>query len=69
MLGIHRFFISFQLGFLAEILKSLYHLGIKGAYTNIVRNIYSASTSVISLHQESEKIKVGKGELISPIMF
>ena len=58
---------------LAAVLKSLEHQGIESAYIKLLRNIYSTATSVIRLHQESKKIKVGKGirqgDSISPNLF
>jgi len=57
---------------LAAVLKSLEHQGIESAFITLLRNIYSTATSVIKLHQESEKFKVGKGvrrgDSISPKM-
>jgi len=54
----------------------LNHFNIKASkvsYIKLLRNIYSTATSVIRLHQESEKFKVGKGvrqgDSISPKLF
>ena len=46
---------------LAAILQTLEHQGIEGPYNKVLQNIYSTATSVIRLHQESEKFKIGKG--------
>jgi len=58
---------------LSAVLKSLKHQAIESAYIHLLRNIYSTATSVITLHQESEKFKVGKGvrqgDSISPKLF
>jgi len=58
-------FIDFEKAFdsvsLSAVLKSLKHQGIESAYITLLRNIYSTATSVIRLHQENKKIKVGKG--------
>ena len=70
-------FIDFEKAFdsvsLSAVLKSLEHQGIESAYIKLLRNIYSTATSVIRLHQDSEKFKVGKGvrqgDSISPKLF
>jgi len=52
-------FIDFEKAFdsvsLAAVLRSLEHRGVESAYINLLRNIYSTATSIIRLHQESEK--------------
>jgi len=52
-------FLYFQKAFdsvsLSAVLKSLEHQGIEDLYIKLLRNIYSTATSVIRLHQESEK--------------
>jgi len=58
-------FIDFEKAFdsvsLSAVLKSLEHQDIESSYIKFLLNIYSTVTSVIRLHQESEKFKVGKG--------
>jgi len=58
---------------LAAVLNSLEHQGIESAYIKLLRNTYSTATSVVRLHQDSEKFKVGKGvrqgDSISPKLF
>jgi len=58
-------FIDFEKAFdsvsLSALLKSLEHQGIENAYIKLLQNIYSTATSVIRLHHEIEKCKVGKG--------
>ena len=58
---------------MAAVLESLERQGIESVYIKLLRNIYSTATSVIKLHQESEKFKVGKGirqgDSISPKLF
>jgi len=46
---------------LSAVLKSLQLQVIENAYIKLLRNIYSTATSLIRLHEESEKFEVGKG--------
>ena len=47
--------------------------GVDEAYVNILRNLYSEATSVLRLHKDSEKFKLGRGarqgDNISPKLF
>ena len=41
--------------------EGLKNQGVDEAYLNILRNLYSEETSVLRLHKDSEKFKLGKG--------
>jgi len=55
-LGLIDFEKAFDSVSLASVLKSLEYQGIDSAYIKLLRNICSTATSLIKLHQESEKI-------------
>ena len=48
--------IEFELFF-----EGLRNKGVDEAYLNILRNLYSETTSVLRLHKDSEKFKLGRG--------
>ena len=72
-LGLINFEKDFNSVSLAAVVESLENQSIENAYIKLLRNIYSTATSVVKLHQESEKFKVGKGirqgGSISPKLF
>ena len=41
--------------------ERLKNQGVDEAYLNILRNLYSEATSVLKLHKDSEKLKLGRG--------
>ena len=53
--------------------EGLKNQGVDVMYLNILRNLYSEVTSVLPLHKESEKFKLGRGarqgDNISPKLF
>ena len=53
--------------------EGLKNQGVDEAYLNILRNLYSEATSVLRLHKDSEKFKLGRGarqgDNISPKLF
>ena len=53
--------------------EGLKNQGVDEAYVNILRNLYSEATSVLRLHKDSEKFKLGRGarqgDNISPKLF
>ena len=53
--------------------EGLKHQCVDEAYLNILRNLYSEATSVLRLHKDSEKFKLGRGarqgDNISPKLF
>ena len=53
--------------------EGLKNQGIDEAYLNILQNLYSEATSVLLLHKNSEKFKLGRrarqGDNISPKLF
>ena len=53
--------------------EGLKNQGVDKAYLNILRNLYSEATSVLRLHKDSEKFKLGRvarqGDSISPKLF
>ena len=53
--------------------EGLKNEGVDEAYVNILRNLYSEATSVLRLHKDSEKFKLGRGarqgDNISPKLF
>ena len=51
------------------ILTSLQEQGIEEVYTDILKDIYTDSSVTVHLHKESEKIRIKKGDTISPKLF
>ena len=53
--------------------EGLKNQGVDDAYLNILRNLYSEATSVLRLHKDSQKFKLGRGarqgDNISPKLF
>ena len=53
--------------------EGLKNQGVDEAYLNILRNLYSEATSLLRLHKDSEKFKLGRGsrqgDNISPKLF
>ena len=53
--------------------EGLKNQGVDEAYLNVLRNLYSEATSVLRLHKDSEKFKLGRGsrqgDNISPKLF
>ena len=51
---------SMEFGPFIEVLKNQ---GVDMAYLNILRNLCSEATSVLRLHKDSEKFKLGRGAI------
>ena len=53
-------FVDYEKAFDSIEFEGLKNQGVDDAYLNILRNLYSEATSVLRLHKDSEKFKIGR---------